>query len=1046
MVKAARDPKDNEVRTNEEGVVVSIWRRRQTAETVRATGDQMVSQLAALKAAGKKGLMFTDISALHASDITREARIEAKSLLGIRADAAAVVGKGHVIATAMYISRIAKPNQHSRWFSNRRKALTWLKNETKTRKPRTAISLIAGVIVGLIGVAALAGWQTGNVYLMRFMSTPQPMNPLSAVGLIVMCVGFCSFWAGNLKILKITGLFGVLLGVAVLLPLHIDTILYADRAARVGMRAGIADTAAICFIATGCMAIIARRKERWVRPLEYILSIAVISVALFNIFGQLYAHDYIFGLSDSFVMGFNTAIAFLVAGTGLLLLVIYRQHGDVLGFVTRTGWLIVGALLLVQVGTYAVWSQAITRNQQGSQQQFNSRVEDISSLVDTRLQAYIDALHGFRGLYAASTDVTQADFDAYYKSLDLAKNYPGLRSMVYIAAVKDSDLPAFVKRRRADKSLFPGGNPAFVIQSKSSDPVHYITTYNALVPDSTTIGTDISSTPGRAAIYSNALASGDSYASGTVKFAKTATIAAQDGFFITIPVKTSATARYDGLVNVVFNYADFFPKLLMQDNLVKDLDITVIDAASNEQVYRLDLATGKRTLAREITVPVVNRGWRFGVTARNNFALTPNQTNLPRAIVAAGQVFSLLLLLVFIMQGRARRQALALAESITQDLEYERNAAVAKDERSGAILTSIGDAVFAIDRHERITLFNPSAQQISGFTAAEAIGKPYKDILCFKLEKNDKINDGFIRRALAGHITSMKNHTLLVRKDGSSVAVADSAAPIFNAKRELEGVIIVFRDISKEAELDRAKTEFVSLASHQLRTPLSAVNWYSEMLLNGDAGKMTKTQIGHVREIYQGNQRMVELVNSLLDVSRLDLGKLPNQPTPTSMAELAESLHKELITPITQKKLKFTMNVEAKLPLVIADPKLLRMIVQNLLSNAVKYTPDKGAVTLTMKKGSTVAGKPTFTMTVADTGYGIPKAQQPKIFSKLFRADNVRALDVEGTGLGLYIVQQVITKLHGSIWFDSDENKGTTFHVVLPFDTWNKSEKNATHQ
>jgi two-component system phosphate regulon sensor histidine kinase PhoR len=1045
MVKSARDPLQNEVRTNEEGVVVSVWHGRQTAETVRATGEQMAAQLEARKAAGAKTFLLTDISALRVSDATREARLEAKRLMSMKADASAVVGRGRIVSTAMYISRVTRPNQHSRWFTNQRQAFAWLRVALKTRKPRSAISLIVGLAVGLIGIAALVGWQTGNPHLMRFMSNLQPMNPLSAIALIVMCIGFCSYWAGNLKILKITGIFGILLGIAVLLPFHIDSILYGSRMARVGMRTDIADTAALCFIFTGCMAVITGRKGRWVRPAEYVLTISVVLIALTNIFGQLYAHEYIFGLNSSFAMGFNTAIAFLIAGGGLLLLIVYRQFGDILGLVSRTGWLLVAALLLVQIATYATWNQSVTRNREESQQEFDARIEDIDSSVTNRLQAYLDALQGFRGLYAASTSVTQSDFDTYYKSLDLAKNYPGMRSIVYIAAVKDSQLPAFIKQRQADKSLFPAGNPNFAILSKSSEPVHYISTYNALVPNSPTIGTDISSTPGRSAIYSSALASGGIYASGTVKFAKTATAPAQDGFFMTVPVKTTGVAQYDGLVNVVFNYADFFPKLLMQSNIVKDLDITISDSTTNTQIFRSDHVPGKSSLAREIVIPVVNHSWRFGVTAGENFAVSENQVTLPITILGAGQAFSLLLIMVFVMQGRARRQALDLAGSITEDLEYERNRAIAKDQRSGAILTSIGDAVFAIDKQERITLFNPAAEHISGFSEQEATGRHYRDILDFRFEKDDKVNDGFIRSALKGRITSMRNHTVLVRKDGSKVQVADSAAPIFNAKHGIEGVIIVFRDVSKESELDRAKTEFVSLASHQLRTPLSAVNWYAEMLLNGDAGKMNKAQVGHVREIYEGNQRMVELVNSLLDVSRLDLGKLANQPTPTSMVELAESLHRELSTSITQKKLKFKMDITPKLPPVIADPKLLRMILQNLLSNAVKYTPDNGSVTLTMRATKT-DDKPSLAITLSDTGYGIPKAQQPKIFTKLFRADNVRALDVEGTGLGLYIVQQVAAKLSGSIWFESEENKGTTFHVVLPFDTWNKNEKNAGDQ
>jgi signal transduction histidine kinase len=274
------------------------------------------------------------------------------------------------------------------------------------------------------------------------------------------------------------------------------------------------------------------------------------------------------------------------------------------------------------------------------------------------------------------------------------------------------------------------------------------------------------------------------------------------------------------------------------------------------------------------------------------------------------------------------------------------------------------------------------------------------------------------------------------------VPVADSAAPIHDANGHVTGAIVVFRDVSKEYELDRAKTEFVSLASHQLRTPLSAINWYGELLLDGDAGKLNKTQHEYLVEIFEGNQRMIELVDSLLDVSRLEVGKLPTKPQDTSMGELVDSLEKELITSIKNKNLDFNKSV-AELPPVNADPKQLRMVVQNLMSNAVKYTPAKGSVHVTLRKataadvkGAGLRGDGPFAFfSVKDSGYGIPKVQQSKIFGKLFRADNVRALDVEGTGLGLYIVKEVVEKMGGRVWFDSVESVGSTFFVILPFKT-----------
>lgn len=161
------------------------------------------------------------------------------------------------------------------------------------------------------------------------------------------------------------------------------------------------------------------------------------------------------------------------------------------------------------------------------------------------------------------------------------------------------------------------------------------------------------------------------------------------------------------------------------------------------------------------------------------------------------------------------------------------------------------------------------------------------------------------------------------------------------------------------------------------------------------------------------------------------------------MIELADSLGKELRTSVISKHLKYDQTTAKHLPTVYADPKLLRMVLQNLLSNAVKYTPAKGSVSLTMRlarpddlsKTKLRHNQQYMFISVADSGYGIPKNQQEKIFEKLFRADNVRKMEVEGTGLGLYIIKEVTEKIGGAIWFNSIEGKGTTFYVIIPIKT-----------
>ena len=236
--------------------------------------------------------------------------------------------------------------------------------------------------------------------------------------------------------------------------------------------------------------------------------------------------------------------------------------------------------------------------------------------------------------------------------------------------------------------------------------------------------------------------------------------------------------------------------------------------------------------------------------------------------------------------------------------------------------------------------------------------------------------------------------------------------------------------------LDLAKDEFVSIASHQLRTPLTALKGYTGMLLDGDAGPVSDKQREYLTEIKNANDRMINLITALLNVSRVDLGVFVVEPEPVNLTEVAESVLKENEVRISDKKLAVTTNFEKDLPSINADLNIIRMILQNLLSNAMKYTPAEGKIIFDIKNdGHNIL------ISVADTGYGIPENVQSKIFTKMFRADNARVKDPDGTGLGLYIIKETIEKTGGKIWFESPgENKGSTFYVTIPLEGMKKKE------
>lgn len=356
---------------------------------------------------------------------------------------------------------------------------------------------------------------------------------------------------------------------------------------------------------------------------------------------------------------------------------------------------------------------------------------------------------------------------------------------------------------------------------------------------------------------------------------------------------------------------------------------------------------------------------------------------------------------------------------------------------NAAIVSSSEDAIIGQTKDGKISTWNTGAENLFQYKAGEVIGKQFSILIPPEnMQEREKILEKVLKGQRVEHYDTLRK-----KKDGTLVDVSVTVSPIINDEEEIIGASSVLRDITKEKQIDRAKTEFVSLASHQLRTPLSAINWYAELLRDGEAGKMTKQQKEFVDEIFEGNQRMVRLVNELLNVSRIDFGNFTIDPVETDVLDISKSVVKELTPSIAKKKLNVVEEYGASKIPYLADPNILRIVVQNLVSNAVKYTPEKGKIIV---KVEAQEDSKSLLIEVSDTGYGIPPDQQNQIFSKLFRADNVKEMDTVGTGLGLYVIKSIVEESGGSVAFESVLNEGTTFTVLLPLSGMKKKEGGKT--
>lgn len=346
---------------------------------------------------------------------------------------------------------------------------------------------------------------------------------------------------------------------------------------------------------------------------------------------------------------------------------------------------------------------------------------------------------------------------------------------------------------------------------------------------------------------------------------------------------------------------------------------------------------------------------------------------------------------------------------------------------SEALFDSIGEAVIATDGEGRVMRINEATLELFSCSETDLLGKKYMSAVHSLTLNGDvikPINRPIMRALIEGKRVS--ETVQYIKFNGKRFPAHVTVSPIM-LEGEPIGTIQVIRDVTREQQIDRAKTEFVSLASHQLRTPLTAMRWYIELLLRRRMGELSEEQESSLEEVYRVNLRLIELVGALLSVARIEIGTLTIAPVPSNISELARDVTVELKPQIAEKKLRFTEFYDPDIPSMDIDPDLTRIIFQNLLTNAVKYTPAGGEIGLKIERK-----KKHVLIQISDTGYGVPKHQQKHLFTKLFRADNVRRQDTDGTGLGLYIVQSIVENAKGKVWFESEENKGTTFYVKLP--------------
>lgn len=430
-------------------------------------------------------------------------------------------------------------------------------------------------------------------------------------------------------------------------------------------------------------------------------------------------------------------------------------------------------------------------------------------------------------------------------------------------------------------------------------------------------------------------------------------------------------------------------------------------------------------LARHLTAPLRN-------LTENMKLLGPDNWSLGRTIKTGDEV-EVLERIAADMASRLKR----IYEHLEEEIE-ERTEELKQQYLKGRMtLETIDQGVIMVNKKGSITDANPAALTALRCTGEECISKNIEDMLDIRLHKKQLTGAAHpVRKVLKTKTvirsTPEKRYSIM-NQDNILVPVYMVVKPLMEGK-ELIGAILVFQDITEERRVDYLKSEFISLASHQLRTPLSSLQWYIELI--NDKKALNDEQKEYVEEMNIAARRMSNLIDSLLHAARLEGGDITPHANEVELTSLIADLGEELRTMAKEKKIATSVSVPKKKVILNTDSVLLHVVFKNLFSNAVKYTMSGGKVAVSMKSTTKHVQ-----IEVSDTGIGVPKKDQKRLFQRLFRADNVRKMDTDGNGLGLYITKMIIESLGGSVLVKSVEGKGSTFTVKLPLNTKKAAKK-----
>ena len=364
------------------------------------------------------------------------------------------------------------------------------------------------------------------------------------------------------------------------------------------------------------------------------------------------------------------------------------------------------------------------------------------------------------------------------------------------------------------------------------------------------------------------------------------------------------------------------------------------------------------------------------------------------------------------------------------DLKLERKKVEDERNKTVAIINNFIDPIMVIDIYGKLNLFNPAAGQIFSLIDGD-LGKKVLKEKNYSMENFKSIikKEYQVKDSKALNSSDPNEEEVVIDFLGQELSYKVITAEVVDNQNQSLGIMKIFYNLTREKMIDKLKSDFISIAAHQLRTPLSAIKWVLKMILDGDSGKLNKEQEKLLFKGYRSNERIINLVNDMLNVSRIEEGRFGYSFGRENFEEALKIVVDSLDNQVKERNLSLEIKKTKNIPLVYMDKQKMILVLQNIIENSVKYTPENGKIEIILE-----VGKRFLNVSIKDNGVGIPEKDISKLFTKFFRAENVIRMQTEGSGLGLFMVKNIIEKHGGDISVKSKEGEGTEMNFTLPFD------------